>query len=619
MDTLAWLQFSADQTTITGFNYVAGVSPSEITIPKYGPDGVTLITAIGNSAFSGCALTTVQFETGSAITSLGSTAFQNNLFTAISLPGTVQTIGNSAFQGCSQLASIDLSNLSLARINNGVLRDCALTSLTLPDGLLSIGDDAFRGCGRLSYIKIPASVTTITGSFTFNGMASNSVIDLTDHEPGSIANGAWGASDSIVRWASSGNANSSIFVFNQATGKICGIKESVGNAQATGSMNITIPATIDGVTVTGLADGAFGSRPANQKLKTVTFASGVSMTSIPMETFRDCNYLTSVTNIPEGVTMVGTEAFYFSRALTSITLPASLITVQASAFRGTNALRSVTFLGDQVTFIHSGAFSNTGTVLTDIYLTEMDQGSVAGAPWSAGYATVHWKDADVPPEIVTDDTGLWRFNTVTHAISAYLGSTGTNVNLVVPATLAYRGTDYAITTVGVNGQGVISQSPKTLKSLTISDGITVIEASSFLGVSIGTLDLGNTVQRISINAFQSCGLKTLTLPDSLLILRGEAFRSNNLSGEITIPGNVTSIEQAAFSDNPNIKRFTIKQYRIHASDPGAYDDAAGLYKKAPRRCPGQRPVRRHSGSQSGLLHGRPPSDMDAHRRGGYRQ
>ncbi|MCF0136251.1 MAG: hypothetical protein HUJ69_07515, partial [Lachnospiraceae bacterium] len=48
-DTMPWLQFNEAHDTITGFNYQAGSSPGEITIPATHTDG-TVITAIGEKA-----------------------------------------------------------------------------------------------------------------------------------------------------------------------------------------------------------------------------------------------------------------------------------------------------------------------------------------------------------------------------------------------------------------------------------------------------------------------------------------------------------------------------------------------------------------------------------------
>ncbi|MCL2079151.1 MAG: leucine-rich repeat domain-containing protein, partial [Oscillospiraceae bacterium] len=80
---------------ITGF--ISAGAPKDITIPVKSKGGVN-ITSIGDSVFASTGLTSLSFESGSQITSIGAYAFQKNPITAITnLPTTLKTIGTSAF------------------------------------------------------------------------------------------------------------------------------------------------------------------------------------------------------------------------------------------------------------------------------------------------------------------------------------------------------------------------------------------------------------------------------------------------------------------------------------------------------------------------------------------
>ena len=95
--------------------------------------------------------------------------------------------------------------------------------------------------------------------------------------------------------------------------------------------SVTIPASVGHI-----ESAAFKNC---QKLETVTFSPGSILTELPDRVFEDCYSLKSV-NIPEGVTSIGSRAFYYC-ALKGITLPDGLSVIGEEAF-GNTLLSSVT-------------------------------------------------------------------------------------------------------------------------------------------------------------------------------------------------------------------------------------------------------------------------------------
>jgi Flp pilus assembly protein protease CpaA len=80
-----------------------------------------------------------------------------------------------------------------------------------------------------------------------------------------------------------------------------------------------------------------------------------SVTSIGQYAFRECSGLTSVT-IPNSVTSIGGGAFGYCSSLTSVTIPNSVTTIGVGAFQDCSGLTSVT-IPNSVTTIGVGAFS----------------------------------------------------------------------------------------------------------------------------------------------------------------------------------------------------------------------------------------------------------------------
>ncbi|MCL2353191.1 MAG: leucine-rich repeat protein, partial [Defluviitaleaceae bacterium] len=641
-DTIPWLHFQeiagGTEIRITGFELIPGVSPTAITIPAE-INGLP-VTEIGNNAFASTGLVTAVFEAGSQVRSLGNSAFRANPLITMTLPDTVLTIGADVFRANSQmtsitvpaglhsignnvfnesrLVSIDLSHTAITVIPAGAFAQVTtLNEVLLPNGLTTIETNAFNNAfgSQFQSIVIPPSVTTINGNSTFNALRSNTVIDLSAHAPGSISGAPWYGFNGIVRWSDSGNDNDSIFVFNPATGMIAGIKESVANPAPNGSLDIVIPTEIyvNGVPhpVLGIADGAFGSRPSNQRLGSVDFEPGHTMTAIPTQAFRGSLHMSSITNMPDSITYIGLSAFR-QTDLTSIVLPQSLETIGQTAFRtvpltsitfppnlqvigpeafmdGGDNFATVIFEGDAITTIAPTAFDRNPS-LANIHIEQMDRDTVSGAPWGAGSAVIHWRDYLVAPEVVTDDTGLWSFNTRTNTILSYLGNdvggvhaVGPSLDLVVPSVLYFAGNEFNITAFGdpaAASTGTVIPAPRQVGSLTFSDGITHINVNSSRNVAIGTLNLGNTVQAIGNDAFLGSGLTSVDLPTSIRTIGAFAFANNQITGELVIPGMATNVGTTAFNNNPDINRVTVRQYRLQPSD-GVYDPANNLFLLAP--------------------------------------
>ena len=173
-------------TRIICNNAFAGCSLSNIAIPDS-------VTAIGDSAFSGCSsLSNIVIP--DSVTAIGDFAFSDcSSLPNIVIPNSVTRIGDYAFSFCSSLPNIVIPN-SVTSIGDYAFEYCSsLSNIVIPDSVTDIGDYAFEYCSSLPNIVIPNSVTAI-GDFAFSGCSSLSNIVIPDSVT-AIGYGAfWGCS-----------------------------------------------------------------------------------------------------------------------------------------------------------------------------------------------------------------------------------------------------------------------------------------------------------------------------------------------------------------------------------------------------------------------------------------
>ncbi len=147
------------------------------------PQGVQ---TIGAAAFMGCtSLEAVTIPT--TVTMIGESAFDGTALTTIDIPWNVVDMGSGAFTNCDALEAInvDAKNTSYASVD-GVLYDISLDTLlccpagktgtyTIADGTTTIASGAFIGCDGLTRIEAPATIDTIANN-AFNGCSAALVI-----------------------------------------------------------------------------------------------------------------------------------------------------------------------------------------------------------------------------------------------------------------------------------------------------------------------------------------------------------------------------------------------------------------------------------------------------------
>jgi len=333
----------------------------------YGCEAIPLFTfnegleTIGYDAFYGCAVATFG-ELPSTVTEIGNEAFSNcDAITEFTFPAAVTEVSKNILGGCDNLERVTLAE-GTTKIGSSAFSYCpklADINLNLPT-LTTIGDNAFCSTALVS-VSLPNSITSLgTGVFSScSKLQSVNVPTGVDAVPNNFCNSCPALATVALH---SGLTTIGYYAF--------------------GSCKQLAAITVDGTPTTALPDGitaieqsAFNSchsllitqlpaqlqRIANyafyetKALQELTIPAGVQR--IDYQAFRNSG-ITAVT-LPEGVTNWGNEIFYNCEQLASVTLPADLKAITSGMFYNTTALTAIDLPAGLET-IKSNAFTNSG-------------------------------------------------------------------------------------------------------------------------------------------------------------------------------------------------------------------------------------------------------------------
>ena len=285
--------------------------------------------------------------------------------------------------------------------------------------------------------------------------------------------------------------------------------------------------------------------------------------------------ITSVT-IPATVKTIEARAFENCTALTSVKLPTALTGIGASAFSGCVALNDIT-IPESVTAIGSTAFLGCDFLIIRAEAEREPSG------WSydfAGDAPVVW---NYPKNDIAEDGYIHTYvNSIHYMLQSGEAVVGTqnpkNIdNLTFPASVTYGGRSYPV--VGIADRAFDGNT--ALSALTIPESVKSIGADAFKNcAALSALTIPASVKSIGEAAFSGCSsLTALTFAENSRCeaIGASAFKNCTALSALTIPASVKTIGGAAFSGCRSLGTLIFAENSgCEAIGAGAFSECAAL-------------------------------------------
>ncbi len=347
----------------------------------------TEIDVIPDQLFTGCtALTTINLNECSELTSIGRFAFAQTAIESVELPGKVNDIGTFAFAENEALTSFKITTASnIDRIPDQMFYGC--TNLTNVEGLIyvksvgeaafmltgiseitlnrctEIGNDAFANCANLKKVNAPQletigeyaffmdSVEDENGALTGNGVLTS--IDLSKVK--TIGAYAFGFQvnlssvnlrncETIGDYAflyCSNLTDVGYFVSSSSTQHDSGRLRSIGENAFTGTQvtlnNVTLPESLEYVASSAFAETRVASYNVDLENKTYFARDGVLYKNLGNDAYELVSFPTYYTGgmsyeILDGTVRIDPYSFYATEYLVKVDIPDSVRTIGHAAF-----------------------------------------------------------------------------------------------------------------------------------------------------------------------------------------------------------------------------------------------------------------------------------------------
>jgi hypothetical protein len=560
-------------TTIGGYAFQSAQITS-ITIPAS-------VTTIGDSAFgSAMNLASVVFSGTSTLATIGADAFSSTSLTSFTIPASVTTIGANAFLSYNLVSiSVPADNQNYSSLD-GVLFNKQKTSLinfpasklattySIPTSVTRIEASAFSQTSALASVTIPSSVTTIGDRAFHSAVALTSITVAADNENYSSLDGVlfdkqktsvvnypmsnltktysipssvtsveafafYGApfyavtipsSTSVIRNNAFMYARSNLNVYFLGDAPTVGSDAFMGvDGKAyikTGATGFTAVGTAwKGLTVADLDDGVRSCTTGTYTIQDFVVTNGYSCAGAAV--------------IADGVQAIHTEAFTSNEILTSVAIPASVMSIGTNSFASTSTLTS--FSVDPA----NPNFSSEGGVLFN-----KNKSSLLLFPAARGNTPYV-----VPASVVTIGAGAFQSN-------RSLASITIPENVESIGNFAFFDAD-KLTSVVFSGTsrlasiGRLSFKQSKLESINIPASVTVIGAEAFMlaPLSSVTFDESSPITTIASSTFQGVStLISIRVPASVTSIQEYAFYEASQLANVVFLGNAPTVGVEAFTD-----------------------------------------------------------------------
>lgn len=526
---------STSNVTVIGWE---GAS-SEVVIPaEVEYNGRTMdVTRIGEEAFMGSPVTSVDFSQATNLTQIQAKAFYGLDIADVVLPESLTTLGSDAFSCNDAVQSVEIPS-KVTSYSHSFSRCSSLTEITVDTANRSFasnagvlmnddGDTIYQyPAGKTGSYPIPADVDTIA-SYAFSG-SQITRMEITS-SVSTIGAGAFSYCDSLSQFTVSSDNRS--FAVSSGVLLSANSTQLVAYPAGKAGTEYSIPSRVTAV---------IGSAFAGSSLQTVTFPSSVD--SVGDYAFAD-SALTSLT-LNSGLNDIGVGAFSGCVSLSEATIPSSVNSISESSFEGCTSLRSVTWSATGSASIGISAFEGCTTLSTfaipDRATTINDR---------AFYGCTSLAAVSIPDSVTTVGDQAFAASGLTE--------------VTVPGCRSM-------------GDGVF-ESCRSLGSVTIADDVAMIPEGIFSGCSsLDEIVFGEdpSLRTIEAQAFAGTAFTAFTIPEGVTTVDATAFSGCTALQTVGIPSTLRDMGERPFEGCSSLTSFTV------SADSSVYASVDGvLYSK----------------------------------------
>ncbi|MBQ6780289.1 MAG: leucine-rich repeat protein [Treponema sp.] len=241
------------------------------------------------------------------------------------------------------------------------------------------------------------------------------------------------------------------------------------------------------------------------------------VTSIGSYAFFECSSLTSVT-LPNSIARIGSCAFRDCTSLKKINIPDSVLNIDGWAFNGCDALKSVVVSDSAV--LSETAFDESTVVNYNESWLSVANSELNGEVIRSG-------------KIGVSDDILWSLND-----EGVLRISGNGA--IENYTFSYIDSIEKVNTPWWENR-------KDIIYVILEGNLTRIGDYAFYGlIHMARIKIPNSLESIGTGAFAGCGIQNIILPDSITNIGADAFTGCGRLTHISLPKGITSIKASTF-------------------------------------------------------------------------
>ena len=276
--------------------------------------------------------------------------------------------------------------------------------------------------------------------------------------------------------------------------------------------------------------------------------------------------------LPEGLTAIGTFAFFYCKELTEINFPDSLSEIGFDAFSYCQALKHIS-LPDSVTQISDYAFDECTSLESAVLPDGLQSLGYSVFSECSSLKTVHL------PETLTklSSNTFWACTALTSItlpegltqIGSYAFADSGLTELTIPESVTVFGSRAFADTPWlaarqaespfVTERGILIDATACTGEVSIPRTVTEISDSAFSGCcEMTAVTIPDSVTKLGTGVFSACSaLTSVTLPASMQEIPSYTFSNCTEMTSFTVPSSVTQIGRCAFSGCTSLAEITV--------------------------------------------------------------